>query len=301
MSLVVPSAVNGGLLIDKPAGMTSSDVLRQLKRKFKIERIGHSGTLDPMATGLLIVLLGKATRLQDLFLNSAKIYSGKIRLGVATDTDDITGKVIAEDSAPAFTKAAPEETLQKIKTAFVGKIQQIPPKFSAIRVDGERSYDLARKGEAPELKAREVEVFDLELNFENPTTLNYRAKVSKGTYIRSLARDIGEFLGSCGTLESIRREVSGAFSITDAHPLDALLSAEALDNFTLGYERLLSEIPRVEVSAADFERLSFGDQRPLLGLGRAESELAALYVKSGDFRGLIEINPAGMWQIRGLF
>lgn len=216
--------INGVLLIDKPEGITSAGVVRALKKRLHPKKIGHGGTLDPIATGLLVILLGRGTKLSSRFLEGEKRYTGAFSLGIGTDTDDITGTVIERDEE--LEEHVPPSRLaeleKEIERSFTGTLAQIPPAYSAIKVDGERSYDLARKGQAPELVAREVKISELRVSFDGPQRLRYDVTCSKGTYVRSLARDIGRFLGTCGTVETLRREAVCGLEVSRALPLEAV-------------------------------------------------------------------------------
>jgi len=215
---------DGILLIDKPAGITSAHVIAIIKRKFNLKKlgkkIGHCGTLDPFATGLLIALVGKATKKQDQLLSSYKSYEGELLLGLETDTLDITGKTVAEDQELALIKGSDLQELEKnIITQFTGEQKQLPPAFSAIRVNGRRSYDLARAGVSVELKERDINITDLSVKFIDEKTLHYQVRCSKGTYIRSLARDIGHFLQTHACVKTLRRTTSEPFRVSDARTL----------------------------------------------------------------------------------
>lgn len=211
--------IDGIMLIDKPEGLTSADVLRVLKRKLRPTKIGHAGTLDPLATGLLVVLLGKGTKLSDRFLEATKAYSGVILLGQQTDTDDICGKIIKEDDNFTLVEEK-NEILEKIKEKFIGEQEQIPPQYSAIKQSGKKSYELARRGIEVKHLPRKVRIEKLELEFFGEKRIRYEIVCSKGFYVRSFARDLGEFLGTYGCIESIRRTASTPFSIDDAISLD---------------------------------------------------------------------------------
>jgi tRNA pseudouridine55 synthase len=212
------SDLDGILLIDKAAGWTSHDVVAKARGITGQRRIGHTGTLDPMATGLLIACLGKATRLVEYMTLHEKRYEGEITLGVATDTDDAEGTVVSQGPVPPITP----DQLRDIERAFTGILQQRPPAYSAVKVDGQRAYAAARRGNALDLAAREVTVHRLELEPLAPDILRVRVHCGSGTYVRSLARDIGEALGCGGHLSQLRRTHAGGFSVADAITLDDL-------------------------------------------------------------------------------
>jgi tRNA pseudouridine55 synthase len=299
---------NGALLVDKAQGLTSAAVVAIIKRHFKLKRVGHAGTLDPMATGLLVILCGKATRLQSLFLESEKVYGGVIRLGLGTNTDDLEGEVKEEDEQLEYlSKYSQKELAERVKTAFSGVQEQLPPQYSAINIDGRRSYALARKGENVSHTPRQVHIAWEEIELIQPAELSYRVRCSKGTYIRSLARDVGKFLGSCGCLQSIRRLESTPFSINQAHTLDEILE-HGFENYMLSMETLVRHIPCVCLNEEECHFLEQGVQQPLAGLSTSEdlssAPNAAVFDNSGGFRGLIRQSTgtagkglSGKWEI----
>ena len=299
--------MNGALLIDKPQGITSAGVLRCLERHFSIKGFGHAGTLDPMATGLLIVLCGAATKLQSLFLESEKMYEGSIKVGLRTDTDDVEGRTLAEDRELAFlSRGSLDEWRARILETFSGGYAQRPPSFSAVKSGGKKSYQLARAGKVMELTPRSVEITFLHLEFTDASRIEYRIRCSKGTYVRSLARDIGELLGSGACLESIRRLSSGGFQVCDALPLERLM-ADSPEAHLLGMGELVAGLPRVELGADECRRLRQGIQTPLAGISEeqlGDAELAALFSASGEFQGMAEKVPVlrenRSWRVRFL-
>ena len=211
--------MHGFINIDKPLGITSHDVVSRLRRITRIKRIGHAGTLDPAASGVLVVAIGQATRLIEYVQDDTrKRYKAQITLGSATDSDDATGTIIAESSIPTLTQSAIESALSQL----TGNIMQVPPKVSALHVDGQRMYDLARQGKAPDLPARPVTVYDITLCGWDAHSIEIDVECGKGTYIRSIARDIGIILGTHAHLGALRRTMVGAFGINDALPLDTL-------------------------------------------------------------------------------
>ncbi len=220
--------VNGVLLVDKPAGISSAGVVRYLKTRLKPKKIGHGGTLDPFATGLLVILIGRGTKLSPLFLEGDKVYSGIIRLGLGTATDDITGEVTETDDeiAARVTPAMQSAIAADLMRRFSGEYEQTPPQFSALKIDGERSYRLARKGVEVAPKPRPVRVSELELRFIEPARLEYRLRCSKGFYVRSLARDIGRALSSAACVETLRREETSGFRVADALPMEDIPGRE---------------------------------------------------------------------------
>jgi tRNA pseudouridine55 synthase len=216
--------MNGILLVDKPAGMTSHDVVDRIRRSAGMRRVGHTGTLDPSATGLLILCLGNATRLSEHFTGLGKTYEGTMRLGLTTDSYDLEGEVMSESAVPELDGAA----IQRECDAFVGDLEQVPPMVSAVRVGGERLYKKARKGEVVERPVRQVHVdqFDV-LSYSNPDAL-VRVTCSSGTYVRSLCHDVGEALTCGAVLASLRRLAVGRHHVDDSNPLDDLSDPESV-------------------------------------------------------------------------
>lgn len=206
--------MNGILLIDKPQGWTSHDVVGKLRGLLRERRIGHSGTLDPMATGLLVVFVGRATRAVEFAESDAKQYLAGLRLGIETDTQDITGNVLRQTN-----RTVTHEELQAILPRFTGQINQIPPMYSAIKVNGQKLYDIARRGGEVERKPRQITIHSLELADNSglePGDFCLDVTCSKGTYIRTLCQDIGQALGTGGTMSSLRRVRAGGFHLRDA-------------------------------------------------------------------------------------
>ena len=207
--------MNGIVIIDKPQDWTSQDVTARLRRVFNTRRIGHGGTLDPMATGVLPVFVGRATRGVEFFEHAEKTYEATLRLGVTTDTEDITGTVLEEKQV-----SLTEADFLAVLPQFRGEILQIPPMYSALKINGQKLCDLARKGKEVELKAKPLVVSEIELLRCDLPTIEIRVVCSKGTYIRALARDIGEALKSGGHLTGLRRTRVGKISIGDCMNVD---------------------------------------------------------------------------------
>jgi len=209
---------DGLLLVDKPAGMTSHDVVALARRALRVRRIGHHGTLDPFATGLLVLLVGRVTRLAPFIAGEPKVYEARIRFGAETDSDDLTGTVTREASVPAR-----EEVLAALPS-LTGTLEQLPPTVSAKQVGGERAHAAARAGRQLELKPATVVVHGWEVHEARPDELHATIRCGGGTYIRALARDLGRMIGSAAHLTSLRRIASGPFNVADAIPLEALRS-----------------------------------------------------------------------------
>ncbi|HLK85241.1 MAG TPA: tRNA pseudouridine(55) synthase TruB [Candidatus Binataceae bacterium] len=278
--MVAQPPMDGVLLIDKPAGITSAEVVRRIKTRVRPARVGHLGTLDPFATGLLPILIGEATKLAPFLQDGEKEYEGVIRLGVATDTLDPTG---AESETAAVPALAPE-MLTEAAARFTGRIVQQPPLFSAIKRDGVRFYRLARSGadiEPP--PPREVEISRLVLDAPDAVSIHFVAACSTGTYMRSLARDIGLALGTVAHLAQLRRLRSGTFTLGEALPLDRALdelAGEDPSRMLIPMRRALATMPEAEADAAIVRRLRNGDSRALDGL--APSGAALFKVVSAD-------------------
>lgn len=218
MSLQPPREMEGVLLVDKPRGLTSHDVVYRLRRKLQMKKIGHAGTLDPMATGVLVMLIGKATRISQYLMSVDKAYEGEATLGVVTDSQDAEGEVRETRPVPALTEAQVREVMK----TFLGDQYQTPPMHSAIKIGGVPLYKLARKGEEVEREPRFIRVaaFDL-LSFALPK-LTFDLRCTKGTYVRTIAYDLGQKLGCGAHLSALRRTASGKFTIAQCLPLDEI-------------------------------------------------------------------------------
>ena len=240
--------MNGILLIDKPPLWTSNDVVSKLKGVLKERRIGHSGTLDPLATGLLAVFAGRATRAVSFAESHDKRYTAALRLGLRTDTQDISGNVISKGQTDVK-----DEELDRVLSCFVGEIEQTPPMYSAVRVNGKRLYELARKGIEVERKPRKITVYSIERKGRESGDIVLDIKCSKGTYIRTLCSDIGEMLGCGACMSALRRTEAGMFSVENAYTLDEVIrEAEIGDvsSLLLPTETMFSEYERITVSAS---------------------------------------------------
>jgi tRNA pseudouridine55 synthase len=218
--------MKGILLVDKPAGMTSHDVVDVLRKSTGIRKIGHTGTLDPGATGLLIMCIGKATRLSEHLMGMDKTYEGTMRFGVVTSSYDMQGEVLEEHEVPEITDAQLEEAMKPL----TGDLMQVPPMVSAVKVGGQRLYKLARQGETVERPPRPVTVYEFSLLENDSPIVKFRVRCSSGTYVRSLCHDIGQHFGCGAALESLRRTRIGSHSIENASPLDALSTPEEVES-----------------------------------------------------------------------
>jgi tRNA pseudouridine55 synthase len=228
---------SGYVIIDKPSGFSSAAIVGRVKRTLGAVKVGHAGTLDPDATGLLVCLINGATKIAPYILDGRKIYEGTIRFGVRTTTDDMAGEIIETSNL-----LPSPEAVQKVLPHFQGEIQQIPPRVSAIQIDGRRAYDMERKGQAFDLIARSVQVFSIELSQVDGAVYRYRIECGPGTYIRSLARDIGDALGCGGAVETLRRVASGPADISAAIKIDDLSQSKVVD-----WTSLLPQLPIFDV------------------------------------------------------
>lgn len=281
---------DGVLLVDKPKGMSSFDVIRRLRRPMRRAKMGHTGTLDPMATGVLAVCVGWSTRLVPWLTASDKAYDGTFRLGVTTDTDDADGEVVEtyEGALP------PTDAVEAAAETFVGEIDQVPPAFSAVHIDGERAYRAARRGEATEIPPRRVHVRSFDIVSVEGADVAFRAEVSKGTYIRSLARDIGRALGCGAHLTALRRTHAGSFGLAACTPLDALverLSADEPPPLISPWDALDS-LPELEVDESARAALRVG-QRPTIEAPPNRAPLYRVANGAGELLALATVRDDG--------
>lgn len=277
--------VSGVLLLDKPGGITSNQALQTARRLFDAAKAGHTGTLDPLASGLLPLCFGEATKVSRFLLGADKGYRARLRLGITTSTGDSTGEVLRE--RPVAVERAHVEAVLR---AHTGELQQVPPMYSALKHDGERLYVLARRGETVEREARTVHITRLELREFAGAELELDVDCSKGTYVRSLAEDIGEALGCGAHLTALRRQRVGRLLLSQAVTLEVLAARAddqaALDACLTPLTEALAHLPQHLVSDAEAERLRHG--QPLAApVGVAEGWLAVFSVRR-DFLGMVE-------------
>jgi len=301
--------VHGWIILDKPVGMTSTHAVSVMKRLFKAKRAGHAGTLDPLASGALPIALGEATKTVPFVMDGRKLYRFTVRWGEERDTDDAEGRVIGRsDDRPSA------DAVRSLLPSFTGCIAQVPPRYSAIKIEGERAYDLARGGETVELIARPVEITRLELvDTPDPDHAVLEAECGKGTYVRSLARDLGRALGCFGHVSALRRAAVGSFdekTMILLEQLEALChraaSGEAsLADALMPVETALDDIPALAVSGADAARLQRG-QAVLLRGRDAPNFRGTVYVTvSGRLLALAELDrgeivPKRVFNLAGL-
>jgi tRNA pseudouridine55 synthase len=294
----IKNVVSGVLVVDKPTGMTSHDVVQVVRRGTGIRRAGHTGTLDPRASGVLVILLGPAVRLSEFVSASDKRYQATIRVGSSTDTYDSEGTITNHTSDIDVS----EEQFNEILQQFTGEIEQVPPPYSAVKVKGRKAYELARRGEEVELKPRIINVYSLEVLEWDPPESVIDVYCSSGTYVRSLANDIGKALGTGAYLVGLRRTKSGRFTLRDAVPLRILREAfEAGDWYKnlIPAAEALADWPMVELDADQMEFVRHGHRIPAesgqTGWARGVSE-------QGDLVALMEVDEDTLeWQPRKVF
>ena len=287
--------MTGILLIDKPAGWTSSDVVAKLRGILRERRIGHSGTLDPMATGLLVVFVGRATRAVEFAESDEKHYRASLRLGLVTDTQDTTGTRLG-----GTPREVTREELEAALPQFRGELEQVPPMYSAIKVKGQKLYEIARRGGEVERKARKITITELSATGrEENGDWTLEISCSKGTYVRTLCHDIGAALGCGGCMSALRRTRAGRFSLDEAHTLDEVQRAAdsgCAQELLLPLDRLFSE-PAATVNAAAEKRLrSGGRPRTALPNGRCR-----IYSESGEFLALCRAEDGELITIKSFF
>lgn len=279
---------NGILLLDKPSGITSNAALGRAKRILGIKKAGHTGTLDPMASGLLVLCFGEATKVAGYLLDADKTYEATVHLGVSTDTEDAEGEITARAQVPELT----DETFERVLGAFRGNIEQIPPMHSALKHKGKRLYELARSGEHVERPPRPVTIFALELIDYSAPELRVKVRCSKGTYIRSLARDIGATIGCGAHLNALRRTASTPFSIDQAVGLESLENRgrEQARALLLAPERALIHLPEVPLDETAATRIRHG--QTLSRLPERHDGLVRIYGPDG-FIGIGNMDGRG--------
>jgi len=287
--------VHGILLLDKRLGVSSNQALQEVRRLFNANKAGHTGSLDPLATGLLPLCFGEATKVSALMLDDNKRYEVTIRLGIMTDTGDAEGSIIAEMPTPDFS----EQDLHQCLQSFQGEILQTPPMYSALKHQGKKLYELARAGKTVDRVARTINIFALNLLDFSREHIRLDVSCSKGTYIRSLAEDIGHRLGSCGTVATLRRTEAGQFSLAQAYTLTQLqtMNPQSLLDILLSVDAPLTDIPAVDVSAEQALCIKQGQQ---ISLHSSLSGLVRIYCQPA-FLGLGEMTLNGKLAPKKLF
>ena len=284
--------MNGIVIVDKPENWTSQDVTARLRRVFNTRRIGHGGTLDPMATGVLPVFVGRGTRGVEFFEHAGKTYEATLRLGITTDTEDITGTVLTEQDV-----SVSEADFLAVLGKFRGKIQQIPPMYSALKVNGQKLYDLARQGKQVERQAREIEIFELTCLSFSGNTARLRIACSKGTYIRTLCKDIGEALGCGGCMEQLRRVAAGEYTISEAVPLETLLNTENPEQYLRPVDSMFRNYEAVTLTEKQELRCRNGNAFSLA----ISDGTYRVYSKNGEFLALSKVENGVMSTIKSFF
>ena len=284
--------MNGIVIVDKPAGWTSQDVTARLRRVFNTRRIGHGGTLDPMATGVLPVFVGRATRGVEFFEHAEKTYEAVLQLGLTTDTEDITGAVLEEKEV-----SISEAEFLAILPQFRGKIQQIPPMYSALKVNGQKLCDLARKGREVERQPRQIEIFRLDCAEFTGKTARLVVRCSKGTYIRTLCKDIGQALGCGGCMASLRRVQAGEYTIEESVPLQQLLETPEPEKYLRPVDSMFRNHPAVTLTENQEKRCRNGNS---FSVKMADGTYRA-YGRHGEFLMLAQVKDGVMSTIKSFW
>ncbi len=298
-----PSSIHGILNIDKPYGMTSMDVVRTIKRISRQKRVGHGGTLDPFATGVVLVCIGQATRMMEHLVNGVKEYRAQVELGVETDTYDVLGTVTSRQDPSGVT----QDDVEAVLDSFKGKIKQVPPMYSALKKEGKRLYDLARAGIEVEREARDVEVHSINVLDWTPPLVTVDVTCGRGFYMRSLAFDVGRKLGVGAHLRKLERRRSGAFDVSNAIQLDdaeSLYEADGWDSSLHAPDTAVQELKAIVVGDQATKMITNG--RPLpQGLRVPEAkpgELCRLYGTDGRFLAIMSFNGTlKQWQPQRVF
>lgn len=290
--------MEGFLNVRKAAGWTSHDVVQVIRRLTGTRRVGHAGTLDPAATGVLVVAVGRATRLLDYLLMQDKCYRAEVVFGAATTTDDAEGEVVRTGDVSRLTF----QDVSRLLPRFLGEIWQLPPQYSAVKLQGRKAYQLARKGEWAEMEPRAITVRGIAVEGWGRPRLSMLVCCSKGTYIRGLARDMGDALGVGAHLGALSRISSGAFTLEDAASLDTLKEAASegtLARWVTPLDRAVAHLPEVRVSAATAAGIMNGSAWPVEGAGQGAG-VARVYDETGRFLGLAEARD-GCWRPKLVF
>ena len=288
--------MNGIVIIDKPKEWTSNDVVSRLRRVFNTRRIGHGGTLDPMATGVLPVFVGRATRGVEFFEHAEKTYEATLRLGLTTDTEDTTGKTLTEQEVHLT-----EADVLAVLPQFRGEIMQVPPMYSALKVNGQKLYDLARKGREVERQPRPITIHELELLSFDGQNAKLRVRCSKGTYIRTLCKDIGEALGCGGCMAELRRVQAGEYTLEGSVPLYDLLkiseAGEDVEHFLRPVDSMFASVPKLTLTAAQAKRVKNGNSFSC----EAQPGRYRVYGPDGEFLALCQWDDGVMSTVKSFF
>ena len=284
--------MNGIVIVDKPQGWTSQDVTARLRRVFNTRRIGHGGTLDPMATGVLPVFVGRATRGVEFFEHAEKTYETVLRLGLTTDTEDITGTVLTENDA--FVTG---EMLEEVLKKFRGEILQVPPMYSALKINGQKLVDLARKGREVERQPRPITIHELTLLKMDAEGIHLRVRCSKGTYIRTLCKDIGEALGCGGCMAALRRVAAGEYTANESVPLQTLLETEDPGQYLRQVDTMFRNYPQVTLTDKQETRCRNGNSFSV----QMENGTYRAYSQAGEFLMLAKVEDGVMSTIKSFW
>lgn len=288
---------NGILIIDKPQDWTSMDVCAKLRGIFHEKRVGHAGTLDPMATGVLPVFIGRATRAVQFAESGEKEYLALLQLGVTTDTQDMWGNILEKKPVPPDAW----ERLNDLLPQFTGEIEQVPPMYSAVKIGGKKLYELARKGQEVERQARKITIHELELledGSNQPDCFSLRIHCSKGTYVRTLCHDIGMVLGCGGCMSSLRRTMAGGFLLSQAHPLEEVLTHPDPAGILLPVDKLFADRPSLCLKEQGEKKVRNGVSLSTTKLKEGEYRV---YGQSGQFLALSRCKNGKLTTIKSFF
>ena len=284
--------MNGIVSVDKPQGWTSQDVTARLRRVFNTRRIGHGGTLDPMATGVLPVFVGRATRGVEFFEHAEKVYETVLRPGITTDTEDITGTVLTQTDATITA-----DMVEAVLPQFRGEILQIPPMYSALKINGQKLCDLARKGREVERQPRPITIHELTLLGVDEEGIRLRVRCSKGTYIRTLCKDIGAALGCGGCMASLRRVQAGEYTITESVPLEVLLETPEPEKYLRPVDSMFRNLPGVTLSPKQEIRCRNGNSFSI----SMEDGTYRAYGQNGEFLMLAKVEAGVMYTVKSFW
>jgi len=284
--------MNGIVIVDKPQEWTSQDVTARLRRVFNTRRIGHGGTLDPMATGVLPVFVGRGTRGVEFFEHAEKAYEATLLLGRTTDTEDVFGNTLTEQEVRLS-----EAEFLAVLPKFRGKILQVPPMYSALKVNGQKLCDLARKGKEVERQPREIEIFELQCLEFAGNTARLRIQCSKGTYIRTLCKDIGQALGCGGCMAQLRRVQAGEYTIDEAVPLQELLETDDPGKYLRSVDSMFRKYPEITLTANQEKRCRHGNSFSIA----VQAGTYRCYSQNGEFLMLAKVEDGIMTTIKSFF
>ena len=284
--------MNGIVIVDKPQGWTSQDVTARLRRVFNTRRIGHGGTLDPMATGVLPVFVGRATRGVEFFEHAEKVYETVLRPGITTDTEDITGTVLTQTDATITA-----DMVEAVLPQFRGEILQVPPMYSALKINGQKLCDLARKGREVERQPRPITIHELTLLGVDEAGIRLRVRCSKGTYIRTLCKDIGQALGCGGCMAALRRVQAGEYTIEESVPLEVLLETAEPEQYLRPVDSMFRNLPAVTLSPKQEIRCRNGNSFSI----SMEDGTYRAYGQNGEFLMLAKVEAGVMYTVKSFW